>query len=499
MGVNAWALALFQKLCKSHRRSLGITNYYQPWVGSVYRTMMLYIAKKLLWLCALLACLASLEFARPGGDASAVLPFSSAHAQDGDDGDDGDDGGSAGGGSTGGGSGGGSGGSGDGQGLPFTFFSPSDREPNELLASGLTAAQLGVLRQQGFTIVRQRNSRLLANEVLRLKAPPSVSLNNAMDQVRRLAPRALVDFNHLYRPSTCDGASHQCPMATKQLLDWGEAPSCKVRTVVGLIDTTVDTAHPALRGQTVQLLRVRGADRDASSSTHGTAVASLLVGRLDSATPGLLPRSRLVAADAFHRRARGEDRMDAFDFAAALDALSAQGVGVVNLSFAGPANTIIESSIGKAQQRGMVLVAAVGNDGPMASPRYPAAYVDVIAVTAVRGDLNVFRRAVRGPHVAFAAPGVDIWAAQTPDARNTSPFGPQTGTSMAAPFVTAAAAVVRSNGAGKGGPAAVRAALIEQVKDLGAPGFDPVFGYGLLQMGRLCGAANPPLKVVTNP
>lgn len=431
--------------------------------------------------------------------------FSAAYAQDDGGGDDGGGTGGAGAGAGSGGSGGGGGGDGgadSGSGsssrlFPFTLFSASDREPNELLAAGLTRAQLSTLRQQGYTVIRARNSGLLSREVLRLRIPPSLRLNAAIGQVRALAPNALVDFNHLFRPSACDQASHQCPAQVRQAVGWGPAASCNVRTTIGLIDTSVDTTHPALRGQSVQVLRVRSADREPSSPGHGTAVASLLVGSVNSSTPGLVPRARLVAADAFHRNGRGDDRMDAFDFAAALDALTKSGVSAVNLSFSGPANTVIERSIAQAHRRGMVLVAAVGNDGPTAAPRFPAAYPQVIAVTAVRSDLNVFRRAVRGDHVALAAPGVDVWTAQSPDSRSGAVAGPQSGTSMAAPFVTAAAAVVRSNGAGKGGPQAVRAALLKQTRDLGNTGVDPIYGHGLLQMGRHCSAPVPELKLVT--
>jgi subtilisin family serine protease len=371
--------------------------------------------------------------------------------------------------------------------VPFTLFGPGDREPNELLATGLSRSQLTSLRQLGYTVVRERNSRLLSSEVLRLKIPPSMRLDTALAQVRNLAPKALVDFNHLFRPTSCSGTGNQCPAQVRQQVGWGTAAACNVRTRVGLIDTTVDTAHPALIGQSIQVLRVRSQDREASSAAHGTAVASLLVGRADSGSPGLLPRAQLVAADAFHSRGRSGDRLDAFDFVAALDALTAQGVSVINLSFAGPANTIIERSIARAHQRGSVLVAAVGNDGPNAAPLFPAAYAQVIAVTAVRSDGTVFRRAVRGQHVALAAPGVDVWTAQTANARKTDLAGPQTGTSMAAPFVTAAASVIHANGAGKNGPSAVRQALLKLSKDLGEPGIDTVYGHGLLQMESHCG------------
>jgi hypothetical protein len=490
MGENVRNAFLFQKICKAPMGMRALLSFTMCILQLAYAVTM--VSCKFI----LRACLGMTLFAACGESLWRIdgrefgITISQAQADDGDDGDGGGAGAGAGAGS--------SGDSGSGDRMPnFTLFSASDREPNELLAAGLTRAQLSTLRQQGYSVIRERNSRLLSNQVLRLRIPQSLRLNAALQQVRLLAPNALVDYNHLFRPSACNESSYQCPLPVRQLVGWGGAPSCNVRATLGLIDTTVDTSHPALRGQSVQVLRVRSDDRDVSSPVHGTAVASLLVGRPDSATPGLVPRARLVVADAFHRAGRGEDRMDAFDFASALDALVAQGVGAINLSFAGPANAVIERSIARAHQLGVVLVAAVGNDGPMAQPRFPAAYAQVIAVTAVRSDMNVFRRAVRGDHVALAAPGVNVWAAQTVDARSTTLAGPQTGTSMAAPFVTAAVAVIRASGAGKGGPAAVRAILLKQAKDLGATGIDPIYGHGLLQMGEHCGALTAGLKLVT--
>src|SRR5262249_58302580 len=86
---------------------------------------------------------------------------------------------------------------------------------------------------------------------------------------------------------------------------------------------------------------------------------------------------------------------------------------------------------------GVVFAAAAGNGGPFALPSSPAAYPEVIAVTAVDRNLVGYRHATRGPHIDLAAPGVDIWTA-LPDKRE----GPQTGTSFAVPYVTAAAAAV---------------------------------------------------------
>ena len=96
-------------------------------------------------------------------------------------------------------------------------------------------------------------------------------------------------------------------------------------------------------------------------------------------------------------------------FAAALDWLSAERTPVVNLSLAGPDNMIVALAVQRAAAKGMVLVAAAGNDGPAASPAYPAAYPSVLAVAAVDAHRNPDPEGNRGDYIAFAAPGIQIW------------------------------------------------------------------------------------------
>lgn len=434
---------------------------------------------------------------------STASPFgmSAAWANDDDDGDDsgatGGNGGSGGSGSNGGSNSGntgvGSGAGGDGNQVNTNrqptarlpnilsfLLSGGDSERNEVLVSGLTVSQRAQLSRMNYQVVVQRSSGLIGSQVDRVKLPTGVSTDTALTTIGQLAPRALVDRNHFYF------VNQDVQVDSQTLVGWGNTPSCNQRVTLGMIDTGVDKLHDSLRGQSVQVHTMRAADRSASDAAHGTAVASLLVGRAGGSLLGLLPRANLLAVDAFHQGPRQDSRMDAFDFAAALDWLVQRGVKVVNLSFSGPHNGLIERSIQAAQKRGVVLVAAVGNDGPMASPRYPAAYPGVIAVTAVRSDLQVFRRAVRGQHLSLSAPGVDVKVADTSQTGNPTATALRSGTSYAAPFVSAAATLLQANGVGRGGAAAVYQRLIKTSLDLGTQGFDPMFGHGLLQMGSVC-------------
>ena len=105
---------------------------------------------------------------------------------------------------------------------------------------------------------------------------------------------------------------------------------------------------------------------------------------------------------------------------------------IVNMSFVGPDNDLLKSACASARARGMVLVAAAGNNGPKAPYGYPAAYPGVIAVTATDDKDQLMPQANRGPYVYVSAPGVDMLA---PVDGGTDAV---TGTSFAAAIVSGA-------------------------------------------------------------
>jgi subtilisin family serine protease len=178
-----------------------------------------------------------------------------------------------------------------------------------------------------------------------------------------------------------------------------------------LIDTGINLEHEALKEQAIEVVPRPASHADASLRDHGTAVAALLVGRPDSQTPGLLPQAKIVAVEAFYRDGGTADRTDVTSLVDAIEALAKRGVRVMNLSLSGPANAMLQKAIEAAQAKGIVIIAAVGNNGAGAQPSYPAAYPGVVAVTAVDQKLNVYRRATRGAYVDLSAPGVDVWTA----------------------------------------------------------------------------------------
>lgn len=125
------------------------------------------------------------------------------------------------------------------------------------------------------------------------------------------------------------------------------------------------------------------------------------------------------------------------------------------------------------------MVAAVGNAGPKAAVQYPAAFTSVIAVTAVDAEGKIYRKAVQGPHVDIAAPGVDVLGSTSQGARF------MTGTSIAAPFVTARIAAEPKMLA-YADVTQIRQRLIANSRDLGRTGPDSTYGYGLMQATDIC-------------
>ncbi len=424
------------------------------------------------------------------GEGPSVLSVPLAHADDDDDDDD-DDGGRGGGGSSDSGrlparSGGGLLDLLFGEEPPRRAARPAPPPPvaaeGEIVVRGLGPGDLDRLVGEGFVVLSERVTTAGAR-LLRLRVPPGVDADGAIRRVGELDPAASADRNHFYRPQQ-DGACTAPVCRNWSEIGWQVAAdrSCAGRITVGVVDTGVNAGHDVFAGRRLEVLTTRDGADAASELKHGTAVVALLLGAPESRVPGLIPDARVVAADPFTRAGRDE-RTDAFGLVSALDAVAEAGADVVNLSLAGPDNGVLAGRVAEMIADGTVVVAAVGNGGPRAKPLFPAGYDGVIGVTAVDGRGRVYRRALRGDQVDLAAPGVEV-----PTAASIRGVRPQTGTSFAAPFVTAAAALLVATRPGIA-PDRVEAALGAAARDLGDPGRDPVFGYGLLQAAGECGEA----------
>jgi hypothetical protein len=327
-------------------------------------------------------------------------------------------------------------------------------------------------------VLDERQSNLIGATLLRLRLPSGMGRETARRRIVAAAAGSSVAANDRYRRNRAaykvagDGCGESCASFT--MTAWSrEIGKCSARARIGMIDTAVDTAHPALAAASISVRDVRASGRQPSSADHGTGVASLLVGGRESPVVGLVPDSELFAADAFH--ADGSDlSADVFALVSALDWLVTERVTTINMSFSGPDNPILALAIKRTVALGVVVVAASGPPASGAGQGFPARYDGVIAVGAVDDRMRASRLSTRGKHVAFAAPGVGLLAAASGGRLQRVD-----GTSFASPFVTAAYSVGMATKAGA--PAALTELLARSARDLGAPGRDPVYGWGLIQ------------------
>jgi subtilisin family serine protease len=186
---------------------------------------------------------------------------------------------------------------------------------------------------------------------------------------------------------------------------------------------------------------------------------------------GSAPAARILAIRAFGVAQNGAES-SSFVVLKSLDYAASHGAQIINMSFAGPKDALIERGIAALAAKGIVMVAAAGNAGAKSPPLYPAANENVIAVSATDDHDRLFAASNRGGYVAVAAPGVDIFL-PAPDEK----YQMTSGTSFSAAYVSGIAALMlERNPALK--PDEVRATLMKTARDLGAPGRDDLFGAG---------------------
>ena len=356
-----------------------------------------------------------------------------------------------------------------------TAARPMQYEPDILVVQGLSDENARRLTGEGYRIVERHRLSTGDAELVKLRKPRRLELAAARQAVQDLEPAATVDFNHYYRPESDECSGDRC--LVRHIAGWptgGGNLACRPAQPVGLIDTQINADHPSLKNSRIISIPLEVDKAERSGARHGTAVAALLVGK--GGVTGLLPGWDLVAVDAF----RKGDIATGLDLVRAIDVLMQHKVGVINMSLSGPDNAHLRKIIAAAGARDIVLVAAAGNDGPRAKPSYPAAYPMVLAVTAVGRNKRVYHRAAQGAHIDIAAPGVNVWTAASIDGQR-----PRTGTSFAAPFVSAAVALIKANNPGFSTEEVV-IVLENQADDLGPPGRDDIFGWGLLDIRGLC-------------
>jgi hypothetical protein len=330
----------------------------------------------------------------------------------------------------------------------------------EVLALSPSPASLAQARSLGFAMVEQLPLKDLGLSAVVLRAPANLTADEALGRLQIADPRGGYSLNPIYATTGEVGpADRSAPTPARQTAHPHGA-------AVGLIDSGVFLQHPALAQARVE--QQGFAPGGLNPGRHGTAVASIAAGQAGD-FHGVAPGSRIYVADVYGKTGAGGA---ASSVAEGIDWLVRKGVPVINVSLVGPPNTLMQAAVEAAIRKGVIVVAAVGNDGPNSPPLYPAAYSGVVAVTGVDQNNHILFEAVRATRVAFAAPGADIFAAD-----GAAGFAKVRGTSFAAPIVAGQLALAHRRLNGKDADAAVQS-LKRAAKPPAGP--DAAFGFGII-------------------
>lgn len=332
----------------------------------------------------------------------------------------------------------------------------------------LSTLQLTELETQRFELTGRRISRL--------RIDSSASVRSTLQVVARNYPGVSGGWaNKIYIEAQTQPPSVQTPPAAGpaqyvvnklHLLEAHRITSGD-DVLVAVIDSKIDTRHPDLVGVVTEEYDAVGTP--AAAHSHGTAMAGAIAAR--NKLVGVAPKVKLLAVRAFSGSGESAESTT-FNILKSVDWAASKNARIINMSFAGPSDDLLREMLARANARGIVLIAAVGNAGPRSPPLYPAADAGVIGVTATDADDKLMPIANRGPQVAVAAPGVEILAV-APDGK----YQVTSGTSVAAAHASGVAALLLASRPNLT-PAQVRASLIRAANRI--PGKRTEVGAGVI-------------------
>ena len=350
----------------------------------------------------------------------------------------------------------------------------------EVIVANPPANFTATIGSAGYSILETTRLNNLGTVVYRLGIPAGVTVEAARRDLAANYPGISLDANHHFQSQADTSAGAKLPRA---MAGWSEGTAkCGAGIRLGMIDAAVDVNHPALRGQNVEFRSFHKKGRGPGPANHGTAVAAIMVGKLEWG--GLLPGAVLKAGNMFQTSETGRSVGSAIGLLKSMNWLVGEKLHAINFSVAGSDNKVVRSIIKKAQAKNVIMIAAAGNWGTDKRPAYPAAYNEVLAITAFGAKGVLYSHANFGSYIDFAAPGVKLYTA--------SPGGGgkvQSGTSFASPYLTVLVAldVARAQNANSVLTANnIRTLLSKTTHDMGEKGKDRKFGWGYVSKQPAC-------------
>ena len=284
-------------------------------------------------------------------------------------------------------------------------------------------------------------------------------------------------------------------VAASEVLDWGlemfSIPTFWRQTKgqgikVAVLDTGIDFQHPDLESAIADSKDFTGSRSGAYDiQGHGTHVAGTIAARQDSrGVVGVAPLAELLIGKVLGDSGFGSARSIADGIRWAVK----EEADIISMSLGSPFyNKEIHEAVQDAVKAGVFIICAAGNDGPkLDSVNYPGALDETVAVGSIDRRKKISRFSSIGKQVDVVAPGDEIFSTYPP-----KDYAVLSGTSMATPFVSGVVALVLSKHREFGGntPITNQTELMEHLRktamDLGPTGFDPRYGFGLINPEEL--------------
>lgn len=238
--------------------------------------------------------------------------------------------------------------------------------------------------------------------------------------------------------------------------------------IVAVIDGGAQKDHPDLKQNIVSPYNMVNKSTNYVPDDHGTHVAGIIASALnDRGTIGVAPNTKIMPINVF----KGEEA-DMFTVSKAIEYATNKGADIINLSLGGASySSAVDYAVQYASSKGLTIVAASGNE-KSSKNTYPAAYKNVIGVSATNTKDQLASFSNYGKYIDVAAPGENIVSTGA-----RSDFIIMNGTSMSAPIVSGVAALILAQNPFLKG-AEVEKIIKNSSVDIGKKGWDIHFGYG---------------------
>jgi subtilisin family serine protease len=348
-----------------------------------------------------------------------------------------------------------------------------------------------IARRQRLQRLASRPLELIGTTLYRYKIKDKRSVPTVVAALERDDRIATVQPNYLYRLQ----GEQNGPLAGNQYagpkmhVPEAHTISNGGKTLVAVIDSGIDSVQPEIADTITESFdAIDGGNggkgipgSSADGTVHGTEVAGIIASHAD--LTGVAPQAHILAVRAFTRLGGAAVDGKSYDLAVGTDWAVKHKARVVNMSFGGPFDPLVSRILAEGSRRRVIFIAAVGNEGKAAKPSYPAAYENVIPVTATDRADAIFKDASRCSTKCVAAPGVDVLVAVP------GTYEYDSGTSMAAAQVSGVVALLLDAKPDLD-PKTVRDLLVNTATHLSLPDPDESSIAGIVDAYAMLEAAN---------